>query len=259
MPMSVLMGDRARQPWTLVREFLARGRPARLVACVIVALAAVVWIAVASLVLRVAFAAVLLLLVVWCAWLVVGIWRGEDAGSWRTVLPSVPWRLTRATPAHATARPERSTTAAEDLHRRERELAEREAALAAVTSSLNAVIADLLRGQERLHADAEQLQRELAGQTEAMNAVVAKLAQTETRTRRSDDVPSPYAPEPVTTADERSAVDLHTARLELEADLRMEEIEQQEERLRAYEEQLRRREAQLANFVAQTQGQLRPA
>jgi hypothetical protein len=46
------------------------------------------------------------------------------------------------------------THEAEELQRRERELSEREAAFAVVRGSVNAMIADLLRGQERLHADA---------------------------------------------------------------------------------------------------------
>jgi hypothetical protein len=246
MPMPFLM------PWTLVRAFLARGRFARLVACVLVALAAVVWIAVASVVLRVASAAVLLLLVVWCGWLIKGVWASwhtdpseDEAPTWRAVFPALRWRLPRAAPEHAVAPPAEP----EDLQRRERELAEREAAFAAATSSLNAVTADLLRGQERLHAEVAQLQRELESQTQAMQDVVAKLA------HASMARPTPRAPEPEPAAifEDSPELELRTARLELEADLRLEKIEEQEEKLRAYEDQLQRREHQLANFVAQTQ------
>jgi hypothetical protein len=160
------------------------------------------------------------------------------------------------------------THEAEELQRRERELSEREAASAVARGSVNAVIADLLRGQEGLHADAELLQRELAGQTEAMNAVVAKLAHAEMRTRKSETSiaecsneaaagPNPGEPESA-PLDQRSELDLRAARLELEADLRIEKIEQQEQMLRELEEQLHRREHQLASFVAQTQSQLQP-
>jgi hypothetical protein len=232
-------------PWKLVRAFLARGRPARLAACAVVAFAAVIWIALASVVLRVVFVLVLLLLVAWCAWLIYGIWTETDAPTWRALLPRVRWSYKRAAPEPAPL-PTEDTTAAEDLQRRERELAEREAAFAVISDSLNAAIADLLRGQERLHANAERLQRELASQTEAMNALAAKLAHAELRPSTSE---APFD----------SEVDLRAAHLELEADLRLEKIEEQEQMLRDREEQLQRREHQLANFVAQTQSRLRPA
>ncbi len=271
-------------PWTLVRTFLARGRLARLAACVVVALAAVVWIAIASVVLRVVFAATLLLLIVWCGWLVVGVWAGRQLGlteggaPWRAMVPAVRRRLTRAAPGPGSPRAEQMTNAPapdrltheaeelEGLEGRERALAEREAAFAVVRGSVNAVTADLLRGQERLHADVELLQRELARQTEAMNEVVARLAHAEVRRQESETSiaersnaaparPDPGEPESA-LLDRSPDLDLRAARLELEADLRMEKIEEQEQMLRELEEQLRRREHQLANFVAQTQSQL---
>jgi DNA repair exonuclease SbcCD ATPase subunit len=241
----------------------------------------VVWIAVASVVLRVVFAAVLLLLVTWCGWLVVGVWAGRQTGlseggaSWRAMVPTMRWRLMRTAPGADPPRAEQMTTAqtpdtltheADELERRERELTEREAAFADVRGSVNAVIADLLRGQERLHADAELLQRELARQTDAMNAVVAKLADAEIRLQERESSnaerpiaaparPDPGEPEPA-PLDRPPDLDLRAARLELEADLRIEKIEEREQMLRELEEQLRRREHQLANFVAQTQSQL---
>lgn len=281
------MHDRARREGAalraLVRAFLARGRSARFAACLVVALAAVVWIALASVVLRVVFAAALLLLVIWCGWLVVRVWAGQEtdpteagAPAWRARFPVVRWSLTRAAPEPASPRSEHTTAEApgrlthdaEELERRGRELTEREAAFAVVRSSVDAVIADLLRGQERLHADAELLHRELAAQTEAMNLVVAKLAHADLRQHKSETSiaeranaaaagPDPGDPEPA-TLDQRSELDVRAARLELEADLRIEKIEQQEQMLRELEEQLRRREHQLANFVAETQSRLQP-
>ncbi len=62
-----------------VRRFLARGRSARLAACLVVAFAAVVWVGVASVLLRVLVAAVLVLIVIGCVWLIVGVWVGEPA------------------------------------------------------------------------------------------------------------------------------------------------------------------------------------
>jgi hypothetical protein len=269
-----------------VRRFLARGRSARLAACLVVAFAAVIWVAVASVLLRVLVAAVLLLIVIGCVGLIVGVWAGEPAdpgefgvSAWRVVLRWV--RLAVAQPEAEPASPEgervqsevvsyRLTAEDEDLAKRERELAERETAFAAARSSVDAAIADLLRRQERLHTDAEQLEQKLAGQIDAMRAVVARMAQLEqgvsARARAGNQPmsgPRPTAhadavePEP-TVLDQPAEFDLHAARVELEADLRLEKIEQQEQELRELEEQLRRREHQLADFVAQAQSRLNP-
>jgi len=250
-----------------VRRFLARGRSARLAACLVVAFAAVVWVAVASVLLHVLVAAALVLLVIGCMWLIAGVWRGEsaDAGefgvpAWRSVLRWV--RLAVARPEGAPTSPDgeraRSTVEDEDLEKRERELAEREAAFATARSSVDQAIADLVRRQERLHTDAEQLEQKLAGQIDAMRAVVARMAQLEegASVRASAQ---PKLVEPALTGLDRPAeFDLEAARVELEADLRLEKIEQQEQELRELEEQLRRREDQLADFVAQAQGRLNP-
>jgi hypothetical protein len=290
---------------TAVRRFLARGRLARFAACLVVAFAAVVWIAVASAVLRVLFVALLFLVVIWCGWLIVGVWVGEQGdpdqlggATWRAALRWFRRAVTRAVTQPASAEDEHPRTGEvsrgltrdeEELGRRERELTEREAAFAVVRSSVDAVVADLLHRQERLHADAEQLHRKLGGQIEAMHAVVARLAELEqgvslpargkqpirerdprpadhadlcdlpapieTETQAIDTQPVPFELEPAAAAP-RTEFDLQAARAELEADLRLEEIEQREETLRELEEQLSRREHQLADFVAQAQGQL---
>src|SRR5205823_12709218 len=60
-----------------VRRFLAQGPPARLAACVVVALAAIVWLGIAFVVLRALVVAVLVLAGIWCAWLVATVWRGD--------------------------------------------------------------------------------------------------------------------------------------------------------------------------------------
>jgi hypothetical protein len=281
------MRDRVRREAAMsraaVRRFLARGRSARLAACLVVALAAVVWVAVASVLLHVLVAAALLLLVIGCMWLIAGVWMGEsaDAGEfgvpvWRAVLRWV--RLAVARPEAEPTSPDgtraRSTAEDEDLEKRERELAKLETAFAAARSSVDAAIADLLRRQERLHTDAEQLEQKLAGQIDAMRAVVARMAQLErgvSARARAGTQPvregvEPHAvtsqpklvePEPA-VLDRPAELDLQAARVELEADLRLEKIEQQEQELRELEEQLRRREHQLADFVAQAQSRLNP-
>ncbi len=250
-----------------VRRFLARGRLARLSACLVVAFAAVVWVAVASLVLRVIFVSVLVLLVTWCVLLIVGVWLGETADTGK--LGRLAWSFALSL-RHAVARPEapRMETEVvsrglsgedEELGRRERELAEREAEFASVRSSVDAVVADLLGRQQRLHTDAEQLQDELAGQIEAMRVVVARMGQLEQGVAQTvvSAQPRPREPEP-TVLDQPAELNLYAARAELEADLRLEKVEQQEQLLLEREEQLLRREQQLANFVAQAQSQLNP-
>jgi hypothetical protein len=286
------MHDRVRRDaaWlrTAVRRFLARGRLARLTACLVVAFAAVVWVAVASVVLRVLFIAVLVLIVASCVWLMVGIWVGrtEDSEEYGRSAWRVAARWVRRAIARAEDEPVETAVAShappahddEELGRRERELVEREAEFAAARNSVDAAIADLLRREERLHTDAEQLHQKLAEQIEAMRAVVSRMAQLEQEVSSSahvgnqpvhpravdpDHAPRPplksveEGPEP-TAAGQHSELDLHAARLEVEFDLRLEKIEEQEEMLRELEGQLRRREHQLADFVAQTQRQLSP-
>ncbi len=262
-----------------VRRFLARGRLARLTACLMVAVAAVIWVAVASAVLRVVFVAVLLLIVIGCVWLIVGIWVGEQAdgrefgeSASRAVLGSVRRALAQLNAEPASPEDERvvprALTDDEELRGRERELAEREAAFAVVRSSVDAVIPDLLRRQERLHADAEELQRKLADQIEAMRAVVARMAKLEQEVAEPRPAAHPVVHDPSASIDagpaepdpsgldQRSELALHAARVEVEVDLRLEKIEEQEQELRELEEQLNRRERQLADLVAQTQSQM---
>ena len=263
-----------------VRRFLARGRLARFAACLVVGVAAVVWLAIASAVLRVLVVAVLVLIVVGCVWLIAGIWLGEQAdgrgfgeSASRVVVRWVRRAVAQPEAEPVAPRDERVasrgiTGDGEELGLRERELAEREAAFAVVRSSVDAVIPDLLRRQERLHADAEELHLKLADQIEAMRAVVARMAELEhgvSVPARSDAQPihahaagaQPRPPEPEATEfGQRSELDLHAARVEVEIDLRLEKVEEQEQVLRELEEQLNRRERQLADLVAQTQSQM---
>jgi hypothetical protein len=253
-------------------------------------------------VLHIPFVAVLVAIVVSCVWLMAGIWVGEAAD--REELGRSACRAVRrwVRRAGARSRPEQEyeyeyeyeyghepappaavaspgLTTDEELERRDRERAEREAALVDVRSSVDAAIAELVRREERLHSDAEQLQQKLAEQVEAMRAVVARMAERErevafsppaakqpVRERTVDPethTGSPrlkaVEPEPAPTPGQHSDFDLQAARLEVEVDLRLERIVEQEEMLRELEEQLRRREHQLADFVAQTQSQLSPA
>src|SRR4029077_19275843 len=118
-----------------VRRFLAHGRLARLAACLIVAFAAVVWIAVASIVLRVLFVAVLVVILTACVWLIAGIWIGEQVGGDEGI--GSARRVVRRWARRALPRPHVDDSRAEvvshtlmrddeELGRRERELTERE-------------------------------------------------------------------------------------------------------------------------------------
>ncbi len=162
-----------------VGRFLARGRPARLAACAVVVFAAVVWLSVAIVVLRVVFVVALLLVAVWCAWLVAAVW-------WRPVEwkgPSLAavcrlWARVRLAFAVLAAGP----SSAEQGARGGDEPGE--ALLAGLRRSAEAVSVELLGRQERLHADAESLQRALAGQIETIRDLVARIAQVEQEVSR---------------------------------------------------------------------------
>ena len=169
-----------------VRRFLAHGRLARLAACLIVAFAAVVWIAIASIVLRVLFVAVLVVILTACVWLIAGVWIGEQVGSddvlgsaWRVarrwarrVVPGPTW--TTRGPRSCRTRSRATTRSSEDVSGSS---PSEEEAFATVRASVDAAIADLHRRQERLHTDGAQLQEKLAEQIEAMRAVVARMAE----------------------------------------------------------------------------------
>jgi hypothetical protein len=231
-----------------VRRVLARGRPARLAACLVVALAAVVWLSVAIAVLRVVFVVVLLLAAVWCVWLVAAVWWGPDwkgpsAGALRRL-----WARARLAFAVLAADPSSAEQGARELDEPE------EAALAAFRRSADPLTVELLGRQERLHADAERLQRELAGQIETMRALVARIAQIEQEgSRLSGDRESTIRDSGrIPAGDLTGDPDLRSAFDELEADLRLEKIEEREQMLGERERRLDRRERELAAFVAET-------
>jgi hypothetical protein len=232
---------------------LAQGRLARLAACLAVALAAVVWLSLAMVVLRVVFVVALLLAAVWCAQLVAAVWWGRT--DWTGPSSAALRRV------WARVRPEFTGLAVEPSSTEQgpRELDEREeAALAAFRRSAEALTVELVGRQERLHENGERLQRELALEIEAMRALVARIAQVEQEvsrlaggwertTRESPTIPA---------GDQGADLDLQAAFDELEADLRLEKIEEREQTLDERESRLDRRERELAAFVADTQSRL---
>jgi hypothetical protein len=235
-----------------VRRFLAQGRPARLAACVVVALAAVVWLGVMAAVVRVVVVGAMLLAAVWFGWLIAALWWGP-----RWQAPSVSVLRVLAARVRLQLSPRIVEEPPEDQGTPELVEPE-EAALAAFRRSADALTAELLGRQERLHADAESLQRALASQIETLRAVVDRLAQVE------QDV-SPLAGGQERAKPDRDCLpvddltvdpDLRRAFEELEEDLRLEKIEEREQMLSEWERRLDRREREISAFVAETQTRL---
>jgi hypothetical protein len=216
-----------------------------------VALAAIVWLGVLIFVLRVLFVVVMAAAGVFCIWLLAAVWWGRV--DWRE--PSVSalrhvWTRARLALAAVPRGPAPTEHGA-------RELEEAEEALAALRRSAEVLAADL-RAQERLHADAARLQQELAGQIEAMRGLVGRIAQLEHEASHlAAERPQPNGngapPQPARMAAEPDARALLD---ELEADLRLEKIEEREQELVERERRLDRREREIAAFVAETQSRL---
>ena len=233
-----------------MQRLLARGWLPRLVACCVVAAAAIVWLGVALAVLRLVVFTAAVLAFAWCGWLVATVWRNAPPGT-----DSPPWA-----PDRVWARLRRLGDRS-DEPRRDDEAA----TVAAVRASTDALTAELLGRQDRLNADAERLQGELAGQIETMRTLVARIGELEHELARlaqtrvverpviEAHLPAP-SPAPVQAAGSDEALD--TIFDELEADLRLESIEERERTLSERERRLERREKDLAAFVAQTQVRL---
>jgi hypothetical protein len=267
-----------------VRGFLARGWFARLVACVVVALAGVVWLGVLLLVLCVLVGVALLVAMLCCVWLVVGVWVRSpiDWEGARAVLLHPLWAKVRTVFGKGDAANRHERAVVEEF---EHALGARqdafERALAAIGSSVEALSVDLFDRQERLSVEAERLHHGFGCQIEAMRALVERLDGFEhevPRFRASDERPmSEIVRGPAEAAEEldlardrrRSSdlqpltdkatadLDLDAAWQEFETDLRLEKIVERERMLGELEESLTRRERELAAFVAQTQAQLR--
>jgi hypothetical protein len=237
-----------------VRRLVATGRAARLAACLAVALAAVVWLSVAIVVLRVLFVVALLLAAVWCAQLVAAVWwghsdrRGPSVGAfrrlWARVQPAFAW--------HAADPPSAGQSGVRELDEPD------EAALDAFRRAADALTTELLGRQERLHENGERLQRELALEIESMRALVTRIAQIEQEVSRLAGERERTTRDPDTSpaTDQMVDLDLRAAFDELEADLRLEKLEEREQTLEERERRLDRRERELAAFVAETQGRL---
>jgi hypothetical protein len=235
-----------------LRRLLAEARLARLAACAVVVLAAVVWLGVAIVVLRVVFVVILLLAAVWCAWLVLAVWRGPEWSDASTpAFRRVSARARSVLAAFADGRPSGEEGA--------RNFDEpQEAAVEAFRRSAEAVTVELLARYERLHTDAATLQRELADQIEIMRGLIDRMAQAELQVSHvaGDGERTSRKTTAVPTDELTSDPDLQAALAELDADLRLEKIEEREQLLGEREARLDRRERELAAFAAATQDRL---
>src|SRR5215831_7756342 len=169
LPMRMRHRPNAERLGAWVQRLLARGWLPRLVACCVVAAAAIVWLGVALAVLRLVVFTAAVLAFAWCGWLVATVWRNAPPGT-----DSPPWAPDRVW------------------------------------------------------------------------ARLRRLGDRSDEPRRDDEA--------ATVAAVRASADaLDTIFDELEADLRLESIEERERTLSERERRLERREKDLAAFVAQTQ------
>jgi hypothetical protein len=225
-----------------VRRLLARGRATRFAACAAVALASVVWLGVAMLVLRVLFFVALVLAALWCASVVAAVWWAPAEGREPPTLRAL-WARVRL----LVARAERPTGQPDA----------QEAAFDAFRQAADALTAELLGRQERIHADGARVQRELATQIEAMSDIVARIAQVEQAVSQlTVDQRRAVVAADVVVPPQRIDVDVEEALADLEADLRLEKLEHREQQLNEREDRLDRRERQLAAFVEDAQTRL---
>jgi hypothetical protein len=249
-----------------VRRFLAQGRPARVAACVVVALAAVVWLGVVVVALRFVLVLAAIAAAGACAWLVASIWSGDPDWSGGTASRVrhlwARGRLALEARMPSSERgwdefgepeePARASVAHDDD--------DEDAALTAFRRSAEVLTAELLARHERLHAGAQALQRELASQIESVRALVTRMEQLEHEVAQLADQreqpvrDSARAPAPVD--DLPVDPDLRLAFEELEADLRLEKVEVREQQLLDRETRLEQRERELAAFVEATQSRL---
>jgi hypothetical protein len=272
--MRTRLGSAAAGMRAVVRGFLARGWPARLAACALVSLAAVVWLGALVAVLRAAAVLALSAAMVGCVWLVLAVWRQRplDVEGRLGSLARLVWaRLGSPSLRRVGGRDEPAEQ--DGMAGFEAQFTQREAVLSAVRSSVDALSAELLGRQERLDREARQLQRELTSQLEALGALIARVEHEVSRltenpdraappTLRTPDRAAPVVPAPdprdvpEPELDAFADLDFDAAVSQLEADLRLEKLDEREQLLDELEESLSRRERELAALVAQTQAML---
>jgi hypothetical protein len=255
------------------RDLRARGPLARAVACAVVAFAAILWLAAAVTLLRLLLLVVLVVAAAWCVRLVWAVWRQRPADddapaseplAWTRLRHELARRLAPAAVESVAVRSRGSDERAPDaLERLQRVLDEHRAVVAALRDSVEAFSRDVLGRQERLTSDSERLTRDLAAGVDAMRSLLAQIERgvppTAVRGSGAAAEPPPARPSPLSAEDLRSTgeeLDVDAVYREIEAELKLEAIEEREQSLVEAEERLSRRERELALFVAQTQSRL---
>jgi hypothetical protein len=258
-----------------VAAFLARGWTARLAACALVSFAAVVWLGVLVVLLRVLSVIAFVAAVAWFAWLVGRVWRqrplewGAQPG-WSTLLARARARGLAAREVSDRCEPDE----VEGGDGSAAWAAAWEAGLADVRGSLAALSADLDGWQERLICEVDRCQRELASQIDALHELVGRAVPpaqpASPRIGSPTKETSPTHEQPAATASQAVAADgsqephlgasaepdLEAVLCEIEAELRLEKIEEREQLLAEREERLSRREREMVALVTETQARM---
>jgi len=263
VPMQAHLGGIAARMREAAGAFLARGWAARLAASTVVSVAAIVWLGALVVLLRILSVIAFVAAGAWFVWLVGRVWRpqqlerGAQGGSLTRLV------LVRARSLAARELPRR----VESDENEATDAAQWEAGLAEVRSSVAALNADLLGWQERLIQEVERCQRELATQIVALHELVDRAVSSE---QAASDEPEPPKKEPRRRApravapqlspepevEEPAEPDVESVLLEIEAELRVEKIEEREQRVAELEERLNRRERELAALVNETQAKI---
>lgn len=248
VPMQGRLGVVVARAREVVAAFLARGWVARLAACALVSFAAVIWLGALVVLLRVLSVIAFVAAVVWLAWLVSRVWRKQPP-QWEAHDGSLA-TVVRARARRVVARAVSSHDEQKDVEGVEDSQAW-EAGLADVHGAVAALNADLVAWQERLIREVERCQHELASRIDALPGLVGRAVPSE-RTSPPREQPAPAAQPVDTTPD----VDFQAVLDEIEADLRLEKVEERERLLAEREERLDRRERDIAAFVNETQARI---
>jgi hypothetical protein len=275
MPMQAHLGVVVARAREAVAVFLARGWAARLAACALVSLAAVVLLGALVVLLCVLSVIAFVAAVAWLAWLVGRVWRQRplEPGAQRGSLTLFARARARSLAAREVSGHGESD-GLEGLEGCEARAAPWEAGLADVRGSVAALRADLDGWQERLVHEVDRCRRELASQIDALHEPVGRAVPLEQiaspRIGSPKKETSPAGKQPATTASRAVATDaspeshvgapaepdLEVVLSEIEAELRLEKIEEREQLLAEREERLNRREHDIAALVTETQSRI---
>jgi hypothetical protein len=264
-PMQAQLGVVVARVREAVAALLARSWTARLAACALVSFAAVVWLGVLVVLLRVLAVIAFVAAVAWFAWLVGRVWRQQplERGARARTLTLLAHARARSLAAREVSG-HGEPDEVEGPESSETRSAPWEAGLADVRGSLAALSADLDGWQERLIREVDRCQRELASQIDALHELIGRSVAPQ------QPAPSPRRKQPAKTASQAVAADgspesdvdasaepdLEAVLSEIEAEIRLEKIEEREQLLAEREERISRREREMVALVTETQARM---